>query len=432
VKNVLIISNNFPPVVGAGTVRVTKFAKFLPEFGWKPLVLTTPAHQSKRSTETNPSQYQVYRVTWPNFTPLFTLTRRLFPKHVKQPTSPHYSSFQGRSRQLTSWFLLPDELITWIPFAVLSGLSIARKCKIDAIVSSSPLQSNHLAALVLSKLLRCAWIADFRDPWATHPFFLYPTWLHRWLNAALERLVVNHASYVITVTHSWLQEFLSRYPEQGADKFQMIPNGFDPDDFPTDSDPTKQVSCVKIVHSGKLFYDGKNPFGFLQAVKLLVAQHKLSNLEVHFVGVPVDKLEPVIHSMDLDHIVKLSELLPHKKSLAYVQNADILLLISGPQKGLINAKAFEYMATCKPILALTPADSESARLLKQTNLAEIVDPDSPQAIAEKLELLINRRRNGFSFNPNREFIQQFNRRTQARRLADYLDEAGAAASPVRA
>ena len=39
-KKVLIISYYWPPSGGAGVQRWLKFVKYLPEFGWKPYVLT--------------------------------------------------------------------------------------------------------------------------------------------------------------------------------------------------------------------------------------------------------------------------------------------------------------------------------------------------------------------------------------------------------
>ncbi|MFH1017344.1 MAG: hypothetical protein V1798_04070 [Pseudomonadota bacterium] len=40
-KGVLIITYVFPPVGGAGVRRTFKWTKNLPEFGWKPYVLTS-------------------------------------------------------------------------------------------------------------------------------------------------------------------------------------------------------------------------------------------------------------------------------------------------------------------------------------------------------------------------------------------------------
>src|SRR5665648_76921 len=39
-KKVLMIAQYFPPAGGVGTFRVTKFVKYLRDFGWEPVVLT--------------------------------------------------------------------------------------------------------------------------------------------------------------------------------------------------------------------------------------------------------------------------------------------------------------------------------------------------------------------------------------------------------
>jgi hypothetical protein len=41
VKKVLIIACYFPPAGGGGVQRTSKFVKYLPNFGWTPIVLTT-------------------------------------------------------------------------------------------------------------------------------------------------------------------------------------------------------------------------------------------------------------------------------------------------------------------------------------------------------------------------------------------------------
>jgi glycosyltransferase involved in cell wall biosynthesis len=429
-KNVLLVTSFFPPAIGAGAVRMMKFAKFLPEFGWNPLVLTVPATQPAGDASLD-NNACVYRAAFPSPDPLFALGRRLLPRRtIKQPPNvadmtEKEKTFLGRSQFLSSWFLVPDELAMWVPFAVGLGLRIAREHGVEGIVSSSPVQSCHLVAWALSKWLGCAWVADLRDPWVTNPFFLYPTRLHREINTILERIVITHAHYVVTVSEVLRDDLVARYPTLDAGKFQLIPNGFDPDDF-VDSLPlsiSNRDDSVRIVHSGILFYEGKDPFPFLQAVKSLAGEQGLKDVEIHFAGVPVDKFEPVIQGMGLSRIVKLTNLVPYKKGLEHVLNADILLLISGPGRGVLTTKVFEYLAAFKPILALTPSEGALADLLRQANVAEIVDPDSPQAIADGLRKLIGQARTGYRLAPNREFIQQFSRRNQTRLLVECLDDA---------
>ncbi|MEJ2055562.1 MAG: hypothetical protein P8X42_16725, partial [Calditrichaceae bacterium] len=58
-KKVLIITYYWPPAGGPGVQRVLKFAKYLPEFGWQPVVLTVkngvyPASDKSLQKEIHP------------------------------------------------------------------------------------------------------------------------------------------------------------------------------------------------------------------------------------------------------------------------------------------------------------------------------------------------------------------------------------------
>ena len=65
-KKVLLITYYWPPAGGAGVQRVLKFAKYLPQFGWIPIVLTVPnpdAPVEDTSLEKDiPSECKVYKI----------------------------------------------------------------------------------------------------------------------------------------------------------------------------------------------------------------------------------------------------------------------------------------------------------------------------------------------------------------------------------
>nr|HDO80708.1 hypothetical protein [Candidatus Bathyarchaeota archaeon] len=44
-RKVLIVSYEFPPLGGIGVQRVLKFVKYLPQYGWQPVVLTPKSPQ---------------------------------------------------------------------------------------------------------------------------------------------------------------------------------------------------------------------------------------------------------------------------------------------------------------------------------------------------------------------------------------------------
>ena len=39
-KNLLVVTYSFPPYIGGPTIRVSKITKYLPRYGWLPIVLT--------------------------------------------------------------------------------------------------------------------------------------------------------------------------------------------------------------------------------------------------------------------------------------------------------------------------------------------------------------------------------------------------------
>ena len=46
-KRVLIIAYHFPPARSAGIYRPLKFAKYLPDLGWEPVILTVKNYSSE-------------------------------------------------------------------------------------------------------------------------------------------------------------------------------------------------------------------------------------------------------------------------------------------------------------------------------------------------------------------------------------------------
>jgi hypothetical protein len=64
-RRVLVIAYYFPPFGGAGVQRTLKFVKYLPEFGWQPVVLTVKeqvAHLRDPSLEEDiPSRTPIHR-----------------------------------------------------------------------------------------------------------------------------------------------------------------------------------------------------------------------------------------------------------------------------------------------------------------------------------------------------------------------------------
>jgi len=421
-RNVLFIANRFHPSLRVGARRATKFAKFLPEYGWQPIVLTVTTSQG-----TPTQHYGVYRLPALNLDRVYAWARRIIPRRRLSPSTSTTSNAQtvsttlptARSAIFKRWLFIPDEDIFWALCAAWVGLRLAKANHVEAIYSTAPPFSSHLAAWIISRRLHLPWVADLRDPWLTHPEITYPTSFHRWLNAQLESATIHTADRITNVSPHMQQDFVSRYPGKSPNAFLTIYNGFDPDDFAAIRRERPQQKRLRILHNGT-FHGTKTPVPFLEALAQLRDNPLLEDIEVYFVGASKHILQPLIDVFALAPLVTVLEYMPHQQSLQHLLDADLLLLVSGATA--ITAKMFEYLAVQKPILAVVDPHGAAARLIKKSKAGIVVDHHSPAAIADGLVRLIQSIRVGNAPSAETGFAAQFDYKVLTRQLARCLGE----------
>src|SRR5437899_152112 len=71
----------------------------------------------------------------------------------------------GLLRRLSDFWLIPDPYVTWAGRCRAAGARLLRRGRFDAMLSTSPPDSVHLAASSLRERFALPWVADFRDPW---------------------------------------------------------------------------------------------------------------------------------------------------------------------------------------------------------------------------------------------------------------------------
>jgi glycosyltransferase involved in cell wall biosynthesis len=92
-----------------------------------------------------------------------------------------------------------------------------------------------------------------------------------------------------------------------------------------------------------------------------------------------------------------------------VEETDYLLLtMTDPIS--IPGKFYEYMATGKPILALSPPDGEVQQILRETGAGWCADPGDQQAIRQMLlRALAQAEAGSCEYEPNWEAIRRYER-----------------------
>ncbi|HEX6987538.1 MAG TPA: glycosyltransferase, partial [Planctomycetaceae bacterium] len=240
-QKALLIVHDFPPTSSAGVFRTVRFAKYLPAYGWEPLVLTASVGSGdeggRRLLRDLPDGLRIERIrpwSW----------RRSAEKRTGGGGSSAESleardrNGMGRERGLSmriaasAWQFLtetPDRQVWWVGPAVRAGRRLIREHRPEIVYTSGPPHSVHLIGLRLKRVEGLPWVADFRDPWARRPWAKRRNpWGNR-LAGRFERFCVRFADRVILNTDAAAEEFRRAYPGEPAEKFDVIPNGCDPD-----------------------------------------------------------------------------------------------------------------------------------------------------------------------------------------------------------
>ncbi len=437
-KKLLMLAYYFPPLGGAGVLRSVKFAHYLPNFGWQAVVLSVkegyrecldPTLLNEVSPDT-----EIYR------------TRSLEPRRF----SLVQKSIAARRSQQRSWLaqlsiktlnairdliLVPDEQIGWLPFAVVQGLSLARRSDIKIIYSTSMPYTAHLVGFMLKMLCGKPWVVDLRDPWTQNPVEKVPR-----RSYILEKIVFRYADRIIANTANFKKIILRDYPKLGENDIFAITNGYDKSDFEGLISRPKTKKQFIITYLGvfyqNLYYRGRytrTPEYFLKGFKQFVERHRLTpaEVEVRFFGLFNKLNEALVAELGLIPYVRIQSFVPHQEALQWQMDSDVLLLImydDEADKASVPQKTYEYLASGKPILALV-GDDGVAELMRITNAGLIANPVDPEAIHEAIDKYYEKfKQNELSSTTRKDIIRQFEWQHLTQRLAEvfnslYDDEA---------
>lgn len=276
----------------------------------------------------------------------------------------------------------PDAQAGWAHFATRAAFRIVERHGIDTVLLNTPPYSSMRIAVALKKRYpHLKLISDIRDDWMGYylPCFDSAATEHkRRLAAKLEEQLIRSSDYVSSVTPAQMRQISDRYPGQPAQKFLCTPNGYDPQVFREfQSRPHGQNGLI-VTYFGSVYGNPVySPKTYLDAVDVLNAPH----VESRFIGRIASEASPLFSKRGSG--VRRLGFIPQAEGLRYLEETDLLLLIARDPTTHAG-KLFDYLATGKPILALSPPDGEIARILRETRTGQCVDPEDRSAIQRAL------------------------------------------------
>jgi glycosyltransferase involved in cell wall biosynthesis len=453
-RKALVLAYRFPPQGGGGVQRTLKFVRYLPGYGWLPVVHTVsnpywPLEDRTLLAEV-PQSVKVYRTPTFEFERFGRAADGLFsadgPPAVSHGNRPSAGGGAGAPRKrgglarrclkavgdfLFRHALIPDPQIVWVPGALVRSLIMARRERVSLVYSSSPPNSGQVLGLLLKWLSGRPWLADFRDEWTEgirRKLAYQKSPLRARVETVLERLVVRYADHVVVTTDKALEHFLHKYPFAPREKFSVITNGFDPGDFAVAPDAERLLDDrhfnMTLTGNVEAMFDA---VPLLSAVRDLVDENEgiRARLRVNFIGTRRGKYDDFIREHRLDANVRYVGYVPHQVSLRYLAESNVLFLCQIPvyesAAAKLSGKLFEYLYMRKPILALT-IPGLTADILARSGLGTVVDPNDQAGIRKAIRELYLAWRDGHARSPADEaYINTFDRVKQTERLAGLFD-----------
>ncbi len=424
-KKVLIITYYWPPSGGAGVQRWLKFAKYLSDFGWEPIIYTVengeyPVLDYDLSDEV-PNGITVLKT--PIWEP-YSIYKKFTGRKKEDKINSGFLSEKKNPKlldKLSIWIrgnlFIPDARKFWIKPSVNFLTKYLKDNPVDVVVSSGPPHSSHLIALKLKENNKLPWVADFRDPWTNIDYYkdLLLSKKSDLKHQKLENNVLTKADKVITIGKSLSEELNAL----GANNIDVIENGFDSDDFQLSEDVFLDNE-FSIAHIGS-FTPSRNHIVFWQALKELITENiNFSNdLKLQLVGKVDYSVKMNIEKYGLEKYVNYVGYVPHREVIKYQKKSKLLLLMinnTPNAKGIITGKVFEYIASKRPILVIGPEDGDLSTIVNTTKSGIVCGFDDVKKLKLTLLRLYN---NEINFEPN---PAAYSRQSLTKKLSEILNQ----------
>jgi glycosyltransferase involved in cell wall biosynthesis len=427
-KKVLIITYYWPPAGGIGVHRCLKFAKYLREFGWEPVICTAENAEYPVLDEGNfkdvPTDIKILKTKiWEPYN-LFK-----FIAGKKKEDRIHNVFLEedkpSFAHKLGIWIrgniFIPDARKFWIRPTVKFLSKYLKENPVDLLFTNGPPQSTHMIAYGVKKKLGIPWHADFQDPWTQVDYFpqLMLNPISKRIHETMEQRVFRNADRITICSNTWKNDLESI----GAHDVGVIVWGYDEDDFKNIS--IQLSKKFTLSHFGSLGPD-RNAKILWKVLSILSKENEqfADDLEIELVGFIGHAIVNEINSLDLSKNLKLSAHISRRETLERMHQAQVLLLILNDMpnvKGRLPGKLFEYLASRRPTLVIGPEESDASKIVHGVNAGFTCDFNDLEKTTATINELYKKYKEG-NLLSNQTDISQYSNRNLTGKLALYLNE----------
>jgi hypothetical protein len=364
-KRVLIITSHFPPSNLAGVHRGRLFAKYLPNYGWDPIVLTVDEkfYEEKLDYDLN----------------LFV------------PTSLHIekvSAFNNSNPRT-----IGDIGIRAFFQMLKKANGLIKQYPIDFIYIIIPSFYLSLLGPILFRKHGIKYGIDYMDPWV-HDFpgtekMFSRHWWSTIFSKILEPIALKNVSLLTTVAPKYIEPIFSRTKnfQKTAIKTLSLPMGWDSDEKKIVVNNSKKIE--KLSNSRKLIlvYAGaflpKSLQGLSLFFKIIQRNSEIfEDVEFHFIGTgEILKMKGGVTIKDIAVKMKIYEetvfehpdRIPYIDVLSHISSSNGIFIIGSSESHYTPSKLFSAFIMQKPVFALLHEHSTAKNILEKTQWGEVCD-----------------------------------------------------------
>jgi glycosyltransferase involved in cell wall biosynthesis len=424
-KKVLIITYYWPPSGGAGVQRTLHFAKYLGDYNCIPYLLTVdPAYASYPVIDESlksivPSNLNVtYTKSFEALNILSAVAGKDKVPYGGFTNQKKSSLFQDVLKWIRGNFFIPDARIGWVKYATQKAAELIREHQIDCILISSPPHSSQLIGLKLKKEFpHLKWVADLRDPWTDIYYYkelLHTNWAKK-KDIELEKKVLERADSILVVSNYIKYAFAEKSLKVNVDKINVLPNGFDENDFLIEE--SKSDDKFYITYVGTMA-DSYKPALFFEALSKLISANNLNHLVFRFVGSVPQHIKEQLQELKIN--AEFIGHVKHQEAVKFMKQTNLLLLVipdAPGAEGILTGKLFEYLGAKKRIIGIGPSNGDAATILKECNAGVMFDRSDKNGLFKFLfEEIVNDNRHQL----NNEEVKKYTRKQLANQLSTII------------
>lgn len=447
-KKVILIAFYFNQVNEIASKRLRALAKYLPQFGWEPIVIVPDlGFIPKENDDLN------CRIIYTEYEDMFSHFSNKFKKSKSSDSRDSRDSKDSKNsiefndkklKDSTSYsnpiaskaisiagevFAYPDGMKYWHESAFKEASKIMDEEEIDAIISSSWPITCHTIAKDLKEHHDIPWIADLRDLWNLNPYVSH-TFIRDYFEKRLELKTFENADALTTTTDLAAETLSTLHP---MSKIVPILSGYDKDDFKfleelvskNDNFSNDFSEKLKFIYAGSLYGGKRDPTYLFEAIRQLEDEGKLdsSKISIEFYG-DSTALEEIASRYGLLDIVHIGGKIAHEEVLKKQLESDVLLLISWDnekEKMFIPGKIYEYFALKKPVLSIGYKEGSLKDLIEETKVGYHVSSleSTKEALLNIYDEFVEKGTVELSSDIN---IEDYSMENMAKKFADLLNE----------